>query len=63
MEKSIDIMFMKIQFDSYWNLTGKYHWNSKQNGFIDWLHNKWNSGLINITEYRWGIILMDDLIN
>ena len=56
-------MFMKIQFDSYWNLTGKYHWNSKQNGFIDWLHNKWNSGLINITEYRWGIILMDDLIN
>ena len=41
-----------LQFETYWNTSGKYHWNSKTNGWIDWIHDKWNSGLINLEEYR-----------
>ena len=41
-----------LQFETYWNRTGKYLWKNKTNGWIDWIHDKWNSGLINLEEYR-----------
>ena len=42
-----------LQFETYWNTSGKYIWNNKTNGWIDWIHDKWNSGLINLEEYRY----------
>ena len=42
-----------LQFETYWNTSGKYLWKNKTNGWIDWIHDKWNSGLINLEEYRY----------
>ena len=42
-----------LQFETYWNKVGKYLWKNKTNGWIDWIHDKWNSGLINLEEYRY----------
>lgn len=42
-----------IKFEIYWNLNGQYNWNNKHNAWINWLHTKWNTGLLNITEYRY----------
>ena len=41
-----------ISFETYWQTNGKYHWHNKTNAWVDWIHDKWNSGLISIEEYR-----------
>ena len=47
-----------IQFETYWVITGQYYWKSKHNAWIRWLGDKWDTGLINIAEYR-DLILVD----
>jgi hypothetical protein len=42
-----------VAFETYWNLNGKFYWKSKHNGWVDWIHDKWNSGLIDIDDYRY----------
>ena len=42
-----------VAFETYWQTAGRYHWNNKTNGWVDWIHDKWNSGLISIDDYRY----------
>lgn len=51
-QKMVEYGIIVTQFETYWNKVGKYLWKNKTNGWIDWIHDKWNSGLINLEEYR-----------
>ena len=42
-----------VSFETYWQTSGRYHWHNKTNGWVDWIHDKWNTGLISIDDYRY----------
>ena len=53
-----DIMVNKLKFESYWNLHGVHYWNNKTDGWVNWVHERWNLGVINLEEYR-ELIMVD----
>ena len=52
-QKMVECGIITVQFEMYWDTNGKHIWNSKINAWIDWIHDNWNSGLINLEEYRY----------
>jgi len=42
-----------LQFETYYQLNGKYVWNNKVNAWVDWLHDMWNNGQVSLSEYRY----------
>ena len=41
-----------LQFETYYQVNGKYVWSNKVNAWIDWIHDMWNNGQVNLSEYR-----------
>ena len=52
-QKMVGYGIIVAEFETYWENSGTLYWNSKTNGWIAWLYDKWNSGLINLEEYRY----------
>lgn len=49
-----------VSFETYWQTGGRYHWKSKTNAWVDWIHDQWNTGLINLDDYRYLIYVEFD---
>ena len=52
-QKMVEYGIIVAEFETYWDTDGKHIWNNKTNGWVNWIHENWESGLINLEEYRY----------